>query len=270
MIFSKQRKTFRLPSYASGALELKLKEQLLFALKVKNIEFCDDLRYPASFKENENISKNGDTAEGYSQKNCILCKIPPINEQTYILANSGRCLRSKRHLTNKTCQTKQCEHHNQVTVSESNNFKNLTNSFCSENDNNAEYEPNLQKMDKSTLKIFLQFKEQSRKANYVPVTIEQDKIQGFIVRAYDEIKEKTLICEYVGDVDFARNRIFDKNDSIMDLLRTGRSKCSLVICPEKYGNIARFLSGINNQDEKAKEKQNVIFYLSIFSCFFFF
>lgn len=243
-------------------MELKLKEQLLFALKVKNIEFCDDLRYPASFKENENNSEMEDPIARYSQKNCYSCNIPN-DEETHVRANTRRCLRSKRHLANDPYQPKNSEYTHK-TVSESNNFKNLTNSFCSENDNDAEYEPNLQKMDKNTLKIFLQFKEQSRKANYVPVTIEQDKIQGFIVRAYDEIKEKTLICEYVGDVDFARNRIFDKNDSIMDLLRTGRSKCSLVICPEKYGNIARFLSGINNKDEKAKEKQNVIFFLIVY------
>jgi len=48
-------------------------------------------------------------------------------------------------------------------------------------------------------------------------------ILGFIVKALDLILEKTLICEYVGEVDFARNKIFDENDSIMDLLRTSRS-----------------------------------------------
>jgi hypothetical protein len=30
-----------------------------------------------------------------------------------------------------------------------------------------------------------------------------------------------------------------------------------VICPEQYGNLARFLSGINNYDAKLKKKQNV-------------
>jgi len=60
-----------------------------------------------------------------------------------------------------------------------------------------------------------------------------------------------LVCEYVGDVDFLRNRIFDKNDSIMELLKTPSSSTSLVIIPENYGNIGRFLSGINNQDKKS-------------------
>jgi len=75
------------------------------------------------------------------------------------------------------------------------------------------------------------------------------------VRAAADIPELTLICEYVGEVDFARNHIFDKkNDSIMELLRTSRSATSLVICPNHYGNIARFLSGINNQAKNATKK----------------
>ena len=67
----------------------------------------------------------------------------------------------------------------------------------------------------------------------------------------------TLICEYTGDVTLTRNKIFDKNDSIMDLIKTPSSSTSLVICPEKKSNIARFLSGINNYNEKSAKKQNV-------------
>ena len=40
----------------------------------------------------------------------------------------------------------------------------------------------------------------SRKADYASVLVEQDKIQGFIVRSYEEIPELTLIAEYVGEV----------------------------------------------------------------------
>ena len=98
----------------------------------------------------------------------------------------------------------------------------------------------------------------TRLGNYAPVIVEEDKIQGFIVRADEDIPRWTLIAEYVGEVDFARNRVFDKNDSIMDLLRTPHSATSLVICPENRGNLARFLSGINNSDKSAKRnKQNV-------------
>ena len=175
----KRKKTFKLPKYTTDkSFEIELKHNLLFALKAKDIDFDDDLRY--------------------------------------------------------------------------------SNSLCSPQQNQGGLEPSLQKMDKETLKIFQEFKDMSNKGNYVPVMIEPDKTQGFFVRAVDDIPEMTLISEYVGDVDFARNRIFDKNDSIMDLLRTTRSKTSLVICPEKYGNLARFLSGINNSAKNAKKKQNVM------------
>jgi len=69
-----------------------------------------------------------------------------------------------------------------------------------------------------------------------------------------DIHKFTLICEYSGEVDFARNKLFHKNDSIMDLLRTPKSYTSLVICPEKYGNLGRFIAGINNNDKNAKKK----------------
>ena len=95
----------------------------------------------------------------------------------------------------------------------------------------------------------------TRNGNYAPVIVEEDKNQGFIVRADEDIPRLTLISEYVGQVDFARNRVFDKNDSIMDLLRTAKSSTSLVICPESRGNLARFLSGINNYDNVSKRKK---------------
>jgi len=129
---------------------------------------------------------------------------------------------------------------------------------CPETANDTCLEPNLQKMDKATIAIFKEFKEMTRGGNYPPVMVEEDKNQGFIVRADDDIPGYTLITEYVGDVDYARNRVFDKNDSIMDLLRTPHSTTTLVICPEQRGNLARFLSGINNSDKNAKRfKQNV-------------
>jgi hypothetical protein len=43
----------------------------------------------------------------------------------------------------------------------------------------------------------------------------------------------------------------------MELIRNPSSSNSLVICPEKKGNIARFISGINNLDPNAKKKLNV-------------
>ena len=91
-------------------------------------------------------------------------------------------------------------------------------------------------------------------------TIKLNKDNTFFIK-FDSLKPGLYTFKNTPEYQYV---YFDKNDSIMDLLRTGRSKCSLVICPEKYGNIARFLSGINNKDEKAKEKQNVIFFLIVY------
>jgi hypothetical protein len=43
----------------------------------------------------------------------------------------------------------------------------------------------------------------------------------------------------------------------MDLIRAPSCSNSLVICPEKKSNIARFISGINNHNKKGIKKQNV-------------
>jgi len=119
--------------------------------------------------------------------------------------------------------------------------------ICPPSSNDANLESHLQVLDIANTMRFHAFKELTRKGQYVPVAVEEDKIQGFVVRAQEDIKLGTLITEYVGEVDFARNNIFNKsNDSIMDLLRTPRSRTSLVILPNRKGNLARFLSGINN------------------------
>ena len=66
------------------------------------------------------------------------------------------------------------------------------------------------------------------------------------MRALARVPKRTLICEYSGEVKRYRDVVFSKNDSIMTLLRTGRAETTLVIEPEKYGNLAKYLSGINN------------------------
>lgn len=53
-------------------------------------------------------------------------------------------------------------------------------------------------MDNDNLVIFKKFKELTRSGNYAPVIVEEDKNQGFIVRADDDIPRLTLISEYVG------------------------------------------------------------------------
>ena len=95
----------------------------------------------------------------------------------------------------------------------------------------------------------------SKKGFYPPVQIVYDTIQGYVVKASDSIKKNTLICEYAGDVFYLRNKLFSDNNSIMDLIAAPISDRSLVICPEKNCNLARFLSGINNK--KSSKNQNV-------------
>ena len=69
---------------------------------------------------------------------------------------------------------------------------------------------------------------------------------SFTVEADGLIKDMTLVTEYTGDVDYIINRENDDCDSMMTLLLVKDPSNSLVICPDKRGNIARFISGINN------------------------
>lgn len=68
----------------------------------------------------------------------------------------------------------------------------------------------------------------------------------FTVQADRFIKDLTIITEYVGEVDYLKNRENDDGDSTMTLLYAEDPSQSLVICPYKHGNIARFINGINN------------------------
>lgn len=79
----------------------------------------------------------------------------------------------------------------------------------------------------------------------------------YVVVADAPIEDRTLLSEYVGQVDFLANRECDSCDSIMDLLRTGDPSSSLVIVPDRVGNLARYISGINNADAAAAKKINV-------------
>ena len=69
---------------------------------------------------------------------------------------------------------------------------------------------------------------------------------SFTVEADGQIKDMTFIAEYTGDVDYIKNRKNDDCDSMMTLLLATDPYKSLVICPDKRGNIARFINGINN------------------------
>ena len=123
------------------------------------------------------------------------------------------------------------------------------------NMNNSLIESNIYELSKDNKQIYDEFKCYSKRGLYPPVQIVYDTIQGYVVEASDSIEKNTLICEYAGDVFYLRNKLFSDNNSIMDLIAAPISDRSLVICPEKNCNLARFLSGINNK--KSSKNQNV-------------
>lgn len=69
-----------------------------------------------------------------------------------------------------------------------------------------------------------------------------------------DIPKFTIVCEYIGEVMTLRKCIdlqkFHHNDSIMDLWYGKDSDESLVICPYKWTNIARFLNGVGKRIEE--------------------
>lgn len=72
--------------------------------------------------------------------------------------------------------------------------------------------------------------------------------KGYDVIADKTIPEKSIICEYVGEVVTLRECIRlesrNKNDSIMELQSGKNSDETLMIRPEKFTNMARFINGI--------------------------
>lgn len=90
-----------------------------------------------------------------------------------------------------------------------------------------------------------------------PLMVVFDSNEGFTVQADRSIKDLTIVTEYVGDVDYLAKREYDDGDSIMTLLHATDPSKSLVICPDKHSNIARFISGINNHSREGKKKQNL-------------
>eukprot|EP01082_Thalassiosira_pseudonana_P012638 g11254.t1 g11254 contig5:469516-469932(+) len=75
------------------------------------------------------------------------------------------------------------------------------------------------------------------------------------VEALKEMPPYTLIAEYCGEVVTMEQS--SSSDSLMILLHTGEPSTSLIIDPTKAGNIARFLSGVNNRSLASKRKANV-------------
>lgn len=111
----------------------------------------------------------------------------------------------------------------------------------------------LSKEDTETLELC---RAMCRRGECPPLVVTFDSCEGFTVEADGPIKDMTFLTEYVGDVDYIKNREHDDCDSMMTLLLAADPCKSLVICPDKRGNIARFINGINNHTPEGKKKQN--------------
>ncbi|PON72020.1 Methyltransferase [Parasponia andersonii] len=112
----------------------------------------------------------------------------------------------------------------------------------------------LSKEDAETLNLC---KSMMERGEWPPLMVVFDPQEGFTVEADKFIKDLTIITEYVGDVDFLKNRENDDGDSMMTLLSAANPSQSLVVCPDKRSNIARFINGINNHTPEGKKKQNL-------------
>jgi [histone H3]-lysine27 N-methyltransferase len=86
-----------------------------------------------------------------------------------------------------------------------------------------------------------------------PFEVKEDRVKGFYLVATDYIEPGTIVSEYSGEVMKSREALnYEDNDSIFMLVRGSRCKDSIDIVPEKYSNIARFFSGINNTLKRAQ------------------
>ncbi|XP_022844634.1 probable Histone-lysine N-methyltransferase ATXR5 [Olea europaea var. sylvestris] len=124
--------------------------------------------------------------------------------------------------------------------------------------NQAEFENGgmqvLSKEDTETLELC---RSMYKRGECPPLIVTFDSCEGYTVEADGPIKDMTFIAEYTGDVDYIKNREQDDCDSMMTLLLATDPSKSLVVCPDKRGNIARFINGINNYTPEGRKKQNV-------------
>ncbi|KAL2638896.1 hypothetical protein AAZX31_06G144800 [Glycine max] len=114
----------------------------------------------------------------------------------------------------------------------------------------------MQTLSKEDMETLEQCIALSKRGEFPPFMVVYDSREGYTVEADDLIKDMTIIAEYTGDVDYLDTRERDDCDSMMTLLLGAESSQSLVICADKRGNIARFISGINNHTQEGRKKQN--------------
>ncbi|KAL6848545.1 hypothetical protein ACP4OV_021839 [Aristida adscensionis] len=115
----------------------------------------------------------------------------------------------------------------------------------------------MQVLPKEDVETLSQCKRMMARGEWPPLLVVYDPVEGFTVEADRFIRDLTIITEYVGDVDYLRRREHDDGDSMMTLLSASSPSRSLVICPDKRSNIARFINGINNHTPEGRKKQNL-------------
>ncbi|XP_024977634.1 probable Histone-lysine N-methyltransferase ATXR5 [Cynara cardunculus var. scolymus] len=115
----------------------------------------------------------------------------------------------------------------------------------------------MQVLSKEDFETLEKCRAMAKRGEYPPLLIVYNSCLGYTVEADDLIKDLTLIAEYAGEVDYIRNREDDDGDSMMSLLLATDPDISLVICPDRRANIARFVSGVNNHKAESRKRQNV-------------
>jgi hypothetical protein len=115
-----------------------------------------------------------------------------------------------------------------------------------------DYLQSIQSLSRVDVQTFLNFKkEYSSNMYYGPLEIQWNINQGYVIKATAPIKKYTLLCEYTGEVIHKTEDFY--SDDLMGYAAFDDK--DYVIYPGKQGNIARFMSGINNVT--GKDKQNV-------------
>jgi hypothetical protein len=113
------------------------------------------------------------------------------------------------------------------------------------------YLKGVQKLSKIQEKSFLDSKKYTKTMNYGPFIIIKDPIQGYIVKSTNKIPKNCFICEYTGEI-INHNDALCIYDDLMEYATINKFK-SFDISPNKFCNLARFISGINNT--KIQENQ---------------
>jgi GNAT superfamily N-acetyltransferase len=119
---------------------------------------------------------------------------------------------------------------------------------------NKNSQKKIQKLAKKNEKIFRKFKKLTNKKIYPPVEVfHHDKINYGVI-AIDDIPAFTLISEYSGKVT-EWTPYLSNNDSIMNYYG------DMVINPTDCGNLAKYVSGINNLNGEEENVKSMKFIL---------